>query len=119
MNYLYESELMQQQLKFTESGDSLRDLGMSRAITKADKIEDKWSEKAYLFLIGYIATNGEFMSEDVRKASLGVINKPPSLRAWGSIIVRASKEGLIKRVGFRNVTNAKAHSTPASVWVKS
>lgn len=101
------------------TGKDLRDAGIRKAINHANKKDNNWSEKAYNFLINFIRSNSEFMVEDVRKASDGVVDEPPSLRAWGSIIVRASKEKLIKRVGFRNVSNAKAHATPASVWIKN
>ena len=109
-------EFKQPDLFSQPTGNDLRDLGIRVAVEHADKKEEKWSEKAYEFLINFIKLNDEFMVEDVRKASEGIINEPPSLRAWGGIIVRASKENLITRVGFRNVTNSKAHSTPASVW---
>ena len=100
------------------TGEQLRDNGIERAITHANKIYDGWNERAFDFLLNYLSSASEFMVEDVRKASAGKIPEPPSLRAWGGIIVRAAKAGLIKRTGFRNVTNAKAHATPASVWEK-
>ena len=100
------------------TGKELRDIGISHAIGHAEFKTPGWNEQAYLFLVGYIKTVNEFMAEDLRKASDGIVNTPPNLRAWGGVIVRAAKEKLIKRTGFRNVTNAKAHSTPASVWSK-
>lgn len=92
----------------------LRDAGIARAIESAENTTPNWSGKAYKFLLEYIKTNKVFMTEDVRLASN--IPPPPSERAWGGIIVKAVKEGLIKRKGFRNVKNAKAHCTPASLW---
>ena len=56
------------------------------------------------------------MVEDVREASKGVVPVTPSTRAWGGVVVRASKAGVIKRKGFKNVKNAKAHCTPATLW---
>ena len=56
------------------------------------------------------------MTEDIRLASEKKVPIPPSNRAWGGVVVRASKAGLITRAGFSNVKNAKAHSTPATVW---
>jgi hypothetical protein len=56
------------------------------------------------------------MTEDVREASKHQLSEPPSARAWGGIIVKAVKCGLIYRKGFRNVSNVKAHRTPASLW---
>ena len=102
-------------------GSQLRDKGIKQAIDNADDTHDKWSEKAYKFLLDYIKYGEgrdqyEFMTEDVRVASESAIPKPPSNRAWGGVILRAAKAGLINRVGFSNVKNAKAHRTPATVW---
>lgn len=100
------------------SGNDLRDRGIEKAIEHADMLYINWSEKAFDFLLKYLQTAQEFMVEDVRKASTGIIPEPPSLRAWGGVIRRVAKANLIKKIGFRNVTNAKAHATPASVWAK-
>ena len=97
-------------------GSQLRDKGIKQAINNANDTHEKWSEKAYKFLTDYIKSHHEFMTEDVRVASEKKIPIPPSNRAWGGIILRASKAGLISRVGFSNVKNAKAHKTPATVW---
>lgn len=93
-----------------------RDRGMRRAVDHAEKITENWSVRAYDFLRQYIARHQEFMTEDVREASRGIVPEPPSHRAWGAIIVRAVKEGLIRRVGFQSVKNTRAHCTPASLW---
>jgi hypothetical protein len=98
------------------NGAELRDKGIKKALDNANNTHDKWSDKAYDFLLKYIKYQYEFMTEDVRVASEKAIPKPPSNRAWGSVILRASRSGLINRVGFANVKNAKAHKTPASVW---
>ena len=98
------------------NGSQLRDKGIKQAINNADNAHEKWSEKAYKFLTDYIKSHHEFMTEDVRVASEKKIPIPPSNRAWGGIILRASKAGLINRIGFSNVKNVKAHRTPATVW---
>ena len=97
-------------------GSKLRDKGIKQAINNANDTHEKWSEKAYKFLTDYIKSHHEFMTEDVRVASEKKIPIPPSNRAWGGIVIRASKAGLISRVGFSNVKNVKAHRTPATVW---
>ena len=97
-------------------GSQLRDKGIKKALDNADNTHDKWSEKAYKFLIKYIKSQYNFMTEDVRIASEKEIPLPPSNRAWGGIILRASRAGLITRVGFSSVKNVKAHRTPATVW---
>ena len=98
------------------NGTQLRDRGIKQAIDNADDTHERWSEKAYKFLTNWIKTQYEFMTEDVRIASEKEIPKPPSNRAWGGIVVRAARAGLINKVGFSNVKNPKAHSTPASIW---
>lgn len=97
-------------------GEFLRNEGMQRAIEKADKDHVNWSTKAFEFLINYSKLNREFMTEDVRIASVGILEQPENGRAWGGVVVRAAKAGLIIRKGFMNVKNHKAHCTPASVW---
>ena len=98
------------------NGSQLRDKGIKKAINNANDTHDKWSDKAYNFLTKWIKTHYEFMTEDLRKASEKEIPKPPSNRAWGGIILRAVRAGLITRDRFSNVKNAKAHKTPATVW---
>ena len=98
------------------NGTEMRDIGIKKALDNADNTHDKWSDQAYSFLKDYIKHNDTFMAEDLRSASVDEVPIPPSKRAWGGIVVRASKAGLIKRVGFSNVKNPKAHATPATVW---
>lgn len=98
------------------SGQELRDIGMKQATDHADQKIEKWSDRAYDFLLEFIKTNKEFMAEDVRNASEGTLELPPSNRAWGSIFVKAARAGMIKRKGYRQVKNAKAHCTPATLW---
>lgn len=100
-------------------GRKLRDKGIKQAVDNADLLHENWANTAYQFLINYLNQGYEFMTEDVRVASFGIIPEPPSKRAWGAIIVKAKKEGLIYRVGYSSVKNPKAHGTPAAVWKKS
>ena len=98
------------------NGTQLRDEGIKQAVDNADNTHEKWSVKAYNFLTNYIKSHHEFMTEDVRLDSEKKIPIPPSNRAWGGVILRAVKAGLITRDRFSNVKNAKAHKTPATVW---
>lgn len=98
------------------SGQELRDAGMQAAVDHANCVHPKWSDAAYNFLLIYMKQFKEFMVEEVRQASEGTVPQAPNQRAWGGIVVRAVRLGLIRRKGFRNVANAKAHCTPATVW---
>lgn len=102
------------------TGADLRDKGMNQAIQHADEVNEHWSEKAYSFLQSFLTyTKGEFMAEEVRIASMHVLPEPPSKRAWGGVIAKAKRSGLIVHAGFKSVSNPKAHNTPASVWRKA
>lgn len=107
---------MGKQLDIFTDGRIMRDAGIAQAITHADEVCEKWSEKAYRFLQWYLQHHKEFMTEDVRKASEYIIEIPPSERAWGGVIVRACKAGLIRQIGYRKVTNARAHCANAARW---
>ena len=71
------------------NGSQLRDKGINQAINNANNKHNKWSNKAYKFLVNYIKSHHEFMAEDVRVASEEELPKPPSNRAWGGLIIRA------------------------------
>lgn len=93
-----------------------RDNGIQQSLDSANSAVKNWSDIAYGFLLGYADSHTEFMIEDMRNASVGFVPEPPSKRAWGGIAVRASKNKIIKRKGFQNVKNVKAHCTPATLW---
>lgn len=99
-----------------KTGKQLRDEGIECSLTTASTVIPNWAEDAFEVLVEYIKTTKEFMAEDLRKYSESYIDTPPSTRAWGGIMVKACKEGLIERIGFKNVKNPKAHSTPATLW---
>ena len=94
-----------------------RDVGIQAALDNADFDSKGWSEKALEFVKSYPGT--QFQTEDVRQyATRGGLPLPPNARAWGGVIVRAARLKLIRRVGYRPVSNANAHCTPAAVWEK-
>jgi hypothetical protein len=97
----------------------LTEAHIQRAEDHANAVHGDWSDQAFEFLKIFLAhRRGEFMAEDFRAACNEVIPEPPSLRAYGAIILRAAKSGLIRKVGMRSVKNLKAHRAFASVWRK-
>jgi len=99
-----------------ETGKMLRDNGMKQAVDHADEVTPRWSEEAYKFAKRYILYYEYFMTEDIREMASGIVPDPPSFRAWGAIMVRLAKEGLIRKAGFSPVKNAKAHMAFAIRW---
>jgi hypothetical protein len=99
---------------------ALRDAGILMAVEHADQVEPDWSTLAYDALKQYLRiSRGTFMTEEVRSYAKAIgVPTPPSLRSWGAIMTRASKEKLIRHVGFGTTNNPKAHKTPASLWVR-
>lgn len=97
-------------------GKKITEAAIQTAEVHANVVHDGWSEKAYDFLKGYAEINPVFMAEDVRNASKGLVPSPPTERAWGAIIRRASTEGIIMHGGYNQVKNVRAHHANASVW---
>ena len=98
-----------------------RDKGIQRAVDHADAVERGWSEMAFDFFVNVFLKHhkGEFQCEDYRASCKGIVPDPPSLRAYGAIVVRAKKMGLIKRIGIGPVKNPKAQMANANVWIKT
>ena len=110
---------MNQAQLFDDSGKVLRDLGMQQAIDHADTDSPGWSERAYEALKEYLKRHsGEFMGEDVRLWAYQdyKLERADNHRAWGSVINRAARNGLIRKVGIRQVANPVAHCANANVW---
>lgn len=97
-----------------------RDEGIRKAAEHADAVHRDWQTMAYEFFTNVFLKHqkGPFMAEDFRAQCEGIVPTPPTLRAFGAIIVKAKKNGLIRRVGIRPVKNPRAQMANATVWVK-
>lgn len=113
-------------MKKEQTSEELRDAGIKQSVTHADEVVESWSEKAFKLMkeyVFYIQTgfidhkDRQFMAENFRLfCRLSQLPNPPSDRAFGAIIVKSVKVGLIERVGYAQVRNKNAHCTPAAVW---
>jgi hypothetical protein len=78
-----------------------RDDGMARATNHATAVTPRWADTAYEFLQDYSALNFQpFLTEDVVLASEGQVPEPPDRRAWGSIMAKGARRGIIRREGW-------------------
>lgn len=102
------------------TGRQLRDAGMQTAIAHAALVDPDWPAKALQALREYLFFNRgvDFMAEDVRAYAYSELRlpRPPHCRAWGSIMFKAAREGLIRRVRLAPVKTASSHRANASVW---
>lgn len=95
-----------------------RNKGIEKAVMHADQQVSNWSDRAYGFLLRFLSNhNGAFMAEEVRSyAVLMDFEMPPHNRAWGGIMLKAAKAGIIERCGIQKVKNKKAHCANAALW---
>lgn len=102
------------------TGRKLAEDGAQRAADHADRVIASWSERAGDALTAFVKSGAEFTSEDVREyAEQAGLPAPPDGRAWGAVILRARKAGLIRLVRYSPGRNPVCHSRPMAVWVKS
>jgi hypothetical protein len=95
----------------------LRDDGMRRAVDHADRVAPQWSEQALDAVRAFSLTRDHITSEQVRQwAEKDGLSAPPDGRAWGAIMRRAAKEGLIRKIGWTTATDPKVHCNPVSLW---
>lgn len=100
-----------------ESARRLRDAGMKTAIDHADRISEHWSDRAYWIAEAYARLHSEFTGEQLRSYASAVgLELPPDGRAWGGVLNRLARSGLIRKGGYRNSTNPLAHCRPVTVW---
>lgn len=111
--------MTQHNLSFV-TGRDLRDAGMHEALGHAEAVREGWAEEAMTALRMYMFDHPgkTFMTEQVREYAYNVlaIPYPPHCRAWGSIIAKAARDGLIVRVGIEPVKTASSHMANASRW---
>lgn len=96
-----------------------RDEGIEKAIAHADKVIYNWGYKAYLLLQEFIKTKHEFLVEDFRLyCEQQKLETPPDNRAFGGIILKAKRAGLVMSLRYESCKNKIGHRHPVSVWIK-
>ena len=85
-----------------------RERGMTRAAAGAGIV---WAEDAYAWLRLFLRHHSEFFPDtDLREGP-----EPPDRRAWGPLIRRAKKDGLIVPTGEYR-PRSRGHCTPGAVY---
>lgn len=92
-----------------------RDAGMDSAVRHADENCPAWSDQAYAWIEKYSAEHSTFISEECTAAAIASgLPTPTDRRAWGHPFRMASKDGVIKRIGF-GISNIR-HQSPTPRW---
>lgn len=99
------------------TGAELKILGIEAAADHADKEIEQWGTKAYNYFVDYIKMVDMFKTEDVRVyAEQSGLPEPPTKRAWGAVVLRVARAGLISKNGHTTVNNPKAHHAFVALW---
>jgi hypothetical protein len=92
-------------------------LAIAGAECAANNAGIPWKELAYAALKEYRNVSNTFMTEDISNyAYTKGLDNPPDGRAWGAIIHKAKKDGIIVKVGYAPKKTKHCHSQPISVW---
>ncbi len=98
-----------------------KNIGIERAVMKADNDSPGWSDRAYKFFVEkfLLNHNGPFMGEDFRSyCALMDFDMPKNNRAFGGLFVRAKGAGIIKSLGKKETRSKKSHRANAEVWIQ-
>ncbi len=99
-----------------------RDKGIQRAIDHANAVEPTWGEVAYRHLTQLVMdkpSGATLTSEAIREFARqqGLCN-PPDGRAWGAVLLRSARAGVLKKVGWTISEDPTTHCSPVALWAK-
>lgn len=101
----------------TDLGEVLKQRGITLALRNANEEHESWGERAFHFLKAFCKDHPRFRAEEAREfAEHNGLEVPKSKRAFGAIVLRAARAGIIKKVGLESVMNPNAHKANAAVW---
>lgn len=82
----------------------------------------EWSEMAYNKLKEFVETTYKttYLAEEIRAWCYEHgLERPKNERAFGGIISRAVRDGVISFAGYEKVQNVKAHRCCAHLWKRN
>jgi hypothetical protein len=92
------------------NGTTLRDRGVEMVSRNTDP---KWVEDCDITIRCMALSGEEFSAEDVRSMA----GDPPTPNAMGARFLQASRQGIIRRVGYRQATRPDAHARVLAVYI--
>jgi hypothetical protein len=102
-----------------QQAEARRDAGMELAVEKADRDREGWSGDALDCVEMFCKAHGaghQFLTETVRlyAETFAIIEAPENERAWGAVMRRAAKDGLIRKAGYAPA--ASSNLSPKVLW---
>lgn len=97
-----------------------RERGIKQSVEHADAVTPKWSVQAEVYAEMMIEQRGfkPFLFEEiVEAAGRDGISKPPDARAWGAIIRRLAKRGIVRNMGYAKAKTSNL--SPKVLWCKA
>lgn len=97
-----------------------RDQGIENATQHANRVRREWSAQADAYAKMMIARRGfkPFLLEEIVEASKrDGVPQPPDGRAWGGVIIRLAKEGLVRKMGYGAAKTS--NTSPKVLWGKT
>jgi len=94
----------------------LADAGIASSAAHAEREFPSWNDQAVDYVRRYALLHSSFLAEHVRVfAELDGFPAPPEKRAWGNVMRRAAKEGIVANGGFRAAVSS--NGGPKSLWL--
>ena len=97
---------------------SRRDMSMALAVAKADRDREGWSEDALAAVRVFVRAHPDeqFLTEAVRQwcVEMQFIEPADNERAWGAVMRRAAKDGLVRKVGY--APSMSSNLSPKTLW---
>jgi hypothetical protein len=112
---------MQQEMFCEAFGRQLAEQGAQRAADHADRVCVTWTEEAAGWVQRVAGRGVPFICEEVRsEAERNGMPTPPDSRAWGAILIKAARDGVVRKTGiYRPGSNPISHYRPQAEWVKA
>ena len=98
--------------------------GIDKAVDHANEEIPSWSDKAFAMLVRYSDNQPKpFCATQVRKWAIEQgLPEPPSKLAWGGVMQKASRAGIIVRHSsdyFNGFESDNTHAQIVTFWVKA
>lgn len=97
----------------------LAEAGATLAADHASRLTNTdWHSIAYAFLRDFASTREQFHCSELREGSKGVVPDHPNLdpRAWGAVVKRAAKDGIIVPLGYGRTERKMSHGRAEQTW---